>query len=204
MFTGIVQGMADTVGVVDHDGIRTLTLRFSSGFCTALQPGASVAVSGVCLTVTACNGDEASFDCIAETLRKTTLRAARTGERRNVERAARLGDEIGGHCLSGHVSGVGKVASVADDEGNRVVTMEVEAKVLQYVFDKGFVGIDGCSLTVVDVNRTRGRFDVHLIPETRRVTTLGTVARGDQVNIEIDALTQAAVDTVLRLRDANY
>ena len=161
--------------------------------------GASVAVSGVCLTAVAVSGSVVDFDVIDETLRRTTLGQRRVGDRVNVERAARFGDEVGGHVMSGHVWGVARATEVVRTDDNCAVTLAVDPDVIRYVLVKGFVGVDGASLTVGQVDRSARTFRVHLIPETLAVTTLGQIAVDSRCNIEVDPMTQAVVDTVERV-----
>ena len=197
MFTGIVQGASTVLEASDADGLRRLVLELPPDRADGLALGASVSVAGVCLTVVWFEGRHVAFDCIESTLRLTTLSSVRAGDRVNVERAARLGDEIGGHLLSGHVHRT--VALVAREErgGNLTLRFAATADVARYILPKGYVALDGCSLTVGDTYDRE--FTVHLIPETRRVTTLGAIAVGAASNLELDAQTVAVVDTVERV-----
>jgi riboflavin synthase len=203
MFTGIVQGLGTVVGIVDRPGLRTLAVECPGTYFDGLQTGASVAVDGVCLTVTRVENSKnqepnagATFDVMSETLEKTTVGSLREGSRVNVERSCRVGDEVGGHVVSGHVTGTAEIASVERSENNCVTTFRVPNAWMKYVLPKGFVAIDGCSLTVVDVDRRAGTFTVALIPETLARTTFGFKGIGDRANLEIDSRTQAIVDTV--------
>jgi riboflavin synthase len=196
MFTGIVQGTATVSAVRDHGATRRLRVAMPAGLSGGVARGASVAVAGVCLTVVGQQGDELDFDVVRETLDRTTLAAADVGTRVNVERAVRVGDEVGGHHVAGHVWGTAEVVS-RSAEGD--LTVRVDPGALRYVFEKGFVALDGVSLTVGVVDRAAGTFDVHLVPETSRVTTLGDRRPGDRVNVELDPITVAVVDTTRRL-----
>jgi riboflavin synthase len=196
VFTGIVQGKFPVLTLVDRPGLRTLTIDLPPALREGLEIGASVAISGVCLTVTAITGDGVAFDAIEETQRRTTLGRLRQGDRVNVERSARAGVEIGGHELSGHVDGTAEIVGVDRPPGNHVVTFRAPRELVRYVFTKGFIALDGCSLTVVDVDREAGTFAVHFIPETLRVTTFDAKRAGDRVNLEIERRTQVIVDTV--------
>jgi riboflavin synthase len=196
VFTGIVQGSFPIQSVVDRPGLRTLTLALPPALREGLEVGASVAISGVCLTVTSLAGETVSFDAIDETQRRTTLGRLRVGDRVNVERSARAGAEVGGHELSGHVDGTAEIVAVDRPPGNHVVTFRAPRELIRYVFSKGFIALDGCSLTVVDVDRDAATFTVHLIPETLRVTTFDAKRAGDRVNLEIERRTQVIVDTV--------
>jgi len=193
MFTGIVQGTATVSAVRDDGATRRLRVALPAGLSIGVARGASVAVAGVCLTVVGQDGDELAFDVVRETLDRTTLSAARVGTRVNVERAVRVGDEVGGHHVAGHVWGTAHIVS-RTPEGD--VTVRPDPGALRYVFEKGFVALDGVSLTVGRVDRAQGTFEVHLIPETTRVTTLGERQAGDRVNVELDPITVAVVDTM--------
>jgi riboflavin synthase len=197
MFTGIIQGTAEVVDIVEKTDFRTHTVRLPGPLLPGLQPGASVAHNGCCLTVTAIEGDRVAFDLMRETLRVTNLGALKVGDRVNVERAARFGDEIGGHAMSGHVMATAAVSRIVESENNRQVWFRTPPGLGKYVFAKGYMGIDGISLTIGEV--AGDEFNVNLIPETLARTTLGTRRTGDRVNIEIDPQTQAIVDTVERV-----
>lgn len=137
-----------------------------------LETGASVAHNGCCLTVTEINGNHVSFDLMKETLRITNLGDLKVGDWVNVERAAKFSDEIGGHLMSGHIMTTAEVAKILTSENNRQIWFKVQdSQLMKYILYKGFIGIDGISLTVGEVTPTR--FCVHLIPETLERTTLG-------------------------------
>ncbi len=203
MFTGIVQGIAHIARLADRPGLRSFTLQFPPGFDEGLAIGASVAVDGVCLTVTARPApDRAEFDVMQQSLALSTLGRLAEGSRVNVERAAKDGAEIGGHPLSGHVDFMASVAEVRRPENNHVLRLAVPAPWMRYVFAKGYIAVNGASLTVAEAGRERdgsGWFEVWLIPETLRMTTFADKAVGDAVHIEIERSTQVFVDTV---RDA--
>ena len=197
MFTGIVQAVATVSVLVDKPGLRSFTLSFPHGFCDGLEIGASVSVDGVCLTVTGLIGDDAAnFDVMLQSLTLTTLAALKVGSRINVERAARDGAEIGGHPLSGHVDFQAVLASVRRPENNCVLRIAVPSPWMRYVFAKGYIAINGASLTVSDANKAEGWFEAWLIPETLRMTTFGEKDVGASLNIEIERGTQVMVDTV--------
>ena len=200
MFTGIVQGLGEVTCIEDCDGIRRLQVRLPSDRDQGLETGASIAINGVCLTVVDWDQDGVQFDVIDETLRLTNLGALEVGNLVNVERAARFGDEIGGHVLSGHIHGQAHVVEVVEMEANLAVWWSVPDHLRKYVLPKGYVSLNGCSLTVGETERD-GQFSIHLIPETRELTTFGRVAVGDSLNLEIDSQTQAIVDTVERVLD---
>ncbi len=200
MFTGIVQGIAELQSLVDKPGLRSFRLQFPPSFAQGLAIGASVAVDGVCLTVTALQGDRAAdFDVMQQSLSLTTLGALVPGSRVNVERAAKDGAEIGGHPLSGHIDFQARVVAVKRPENNHVLRLAVSAPWMRYVFAKGYIAVNGASLTVAEAGREPGGsgwFEVWLIPETLRMTTFGDKAVGAVLNIEIERGTQVFVDTV--------
>lgn len=197
MFTGIVQGVATIAEVIKAPGLNTLVVRFPEAKVQGVTIGASVAINGTCLTVTRQDGDLLYFDAMQETLRLTTLGKLAEGDSVNFERAARIGDEIGGHLLSGHVHTTAVLAEILPTENNVTLWFEVPESWMKYVFPKGYIAINGASLTIGEV--TGNRFNVHLIPETLRATTFGTAEQGQSVNIEIDSQTQTIVDTLARL-----
>ena len=200
MFTGIVQAVATVAAVTDQPGLRTFTLSFPPGFLEGQTVGASVACDGVCLTATRHQGaDRAEFDVMQQSLALTTLGSFCVGDHINVERAARDGVEIGGHPISGHVDFQARVGEVRNPANNHVLRIDVPAPWMRYVFPKGYIAVNGASLTVAEANRRERWFEVWLIPETLRMTTFGTRQVGDALNIEIERGTQVVVDTV---RDA--
>ncbi len=197
MFTGIVQSTARIADVIDQNGIRTFVLHFKEGFCTDLEIGASVAVDGVCLTVTELVSDvSATFDVILQSLLITTLSQFEKGAVVNVERAAKDGAEIGGHPLSGHIDFKTPIADITHMDDNCRMRLTLPADWKPYVFPKGYIALNGASLTVSQADKAAGWFEVWLIPETRRVTTFEAKAVGDDINVEIERGTQVIVDTV--------
>lgn len=198
MFTGIVQGCGEVLERTPEGRRVRLVVALPERAAGPIEVGASVALAGVCLTFVGGTPAAAAFDVIDETLRLTTLGGLAPGDRVNVERAARMHDEIGGHLLSGHVGGLATVVDRAAGPTHHQITLRVAPALAPYVLSKGFIGLDGCSLTVGE-EVEGGVFAVHLIPETLRVTTLGRLAVGDAVNVEVDAMTRAVVDTVERV-----
>lgn len=176
---------------------RTHTVELPEDMAGGLQTGASVAHNGCCLTVTEADGRTARFDLMAETLDKTNLGRLKAGDLVNLERAARFGDEIGGHLMSGHITATTEILRIERTEHNTTMHFALPAALKPYILPKGFVGLDGCSLTIGSVGEDS--FCVHLIPETLRRTLFGTRQAGDTVNLEIDPQTQAVVDTVGRI-----
>ncbi|MCW8174826.1 riboflavin synthase subunit alpha [Verminephrobacter aporrectodeae] len=197
MFTGIVQATAAIAAVHARAGLRSLLLEFPAGFCEDLGIGASVSVDGVCLTVTGRpSPTAAAFDVMQQSLNLTTLGDYAPGERVNVERAAKDGAEIGGHPLSGHIDCAATLAGVRAAEGNLVWRVAVPPAFCRYLFARGYIAVHGASLTLSEVNRAEGWFEVWLIPETRRATVFEHKRAGDRLNIEIERSTQVLVDTV--------
>lgn len=199
MFTGIVQGTAEVVEIIEKSNFRTHIVRLPEAMLGGLEPGASVAHNGCCLTVTGIDGDRVAFDLMQETLRVTNLGEIAVGGRVNVERAARFGDEIGGHAMSGHILCTAEVSRVIESENNRQLWFRIPQQWRKYLFTKGYIGIDGISLTIGEV--AGEEFNVNLIPETLQRTNIGSRKVGDRINIEIDPQTQAIVDTVERVMD---
>ncbi|HDL8284226.1 TPA: riboflavin synthase subunit alpha [Yersinia enterocolitica] len=198
MFTGIVQGTAPVVAIDEKSNFRTHVVEMPTEMLPELALGASVAHNGCCLTVTDVNGNRVSFDLMKETLRITNLGDIKVGDVVNLERAAKFSDEIGGHLMSGHIICTAEIAKIYTSENNRQIWFRLPSDdLMKYVLHKGFIGIDGISLTIGEV--VGNRFCVHLIPETLARTTLGKKRLGHRVNIEIDPQTQAVVDTVERV-----
>lgn len=197
MYTGIVQSIAEVVAVERQAGLNSLTLNLPLALCQDLKQGASVAVDGVCLSVVKQNGTHITFDAMLETLNKTTLGALEAGHYVNIERSARQGDEVGGHILSGHVEGRVQIIAIEHSETNHIVTFQYPSAWQDYIVHKGFIAVNGCSLTVVK-EQEGGTFQVYFIPETLRATTFAAKQVGDWVNIEIDNQTKLIVNTVKR------
>jgi len=190
MFTGIVQGTG-RVESVQSGEIMTVSVTLPSA--KGLEIGGSVSIDGVCLTATNV-GDYVTFDIIPETLQRTTLGDLTPGSNVNVERALKFGDELGGHLLSGHIMDTAEIVQVQ----NQDYKIQCPSEMSQFIQEKGYIAVDGISLTIGETDGN-GVFDVHIIPETLRLTTLGSKGVGDRVNIVIDAMTQAVVETTKRM-----
>jgi riboflavin synthase len=201
MFTGIVQSTAIVEQIDDRPGFRKLRLQLPNKFLQQLTQGASISINGTCLTVTAFDAVTepgwVQFDLIDETLRLTNLGQLTIGSAVNFERSLTLGSELGGHILSGHIQTQAEVLQIVETEHNWAIELQLAVEWQPYVFSKGFIAIDGISLTVGTV--TEGRFWLHIIPETLAITNLGSKQRGDRVNIEIDQQSYTIVQTVERL-----
>jgi riboflavin synthase len=199
MFTGIITGLG-TVREVrplgeGQDMRLVIAVPAEWGPASAIPLGASIACSGCCLTAIELGPDWFAADASAETLSKTTLGAWRPGDRVNLERPLRVGDELGGHIVSGHVDGLGEVLSSTPEHGSVRWRFQVPAELARFIAPKGSVAVDGVSLTVNEVEGTA--FGVNIIPHTASVTTFGTLRPGVRVNIEIDMLARY----VARLQD---
>jgi len=199
MFTGIVAGTGRISSIAGEDVIR-FVIDFSTVSTDGLVTGASVSVDGVCLTVVEIDSPKISFDAIPETLEKTTLGSKQIGDSVNLERALKMGDELGGHLLSGHIMGMGKISGRVEGDENLDLMIECPSGIMKFVQEKGYIAIDGISLTIGEVHDDS--FALHLIPETISLTTIGSKNIGESVNIEVDSMTQTIVTTVERILEA--
>jgi len=197
MFTGIVQGTALIKSIEKKDLLSRINIEFPEKALDKVAHGASIAINGTCLTVSEFTDNTASFDVMMETLRVTNLNLLTIGSIVNFERAAKFGDEIGGHLLSGHIHTTVEVSSVEKTENNCIINFKVPEEWTKYILPKGFVAVNGCSLTVGEV--ANNEFNVYLIPETLDITTFGSTTAGDVINLEVDHQTQTIVDTIERL-----
>ena len=197
MFTGIVQGVGKIIQIIDKDKLRSFKIELPKHLMQNLQIGASIANDGCCLTLTGFGDNWVIFDIMQETLSITTLGDKKVGDYINIERSAKYGDEVGGHIMSGHVACTAKITQIIKTETNCTMVIEIPSLFQKYILYKGFIGIDGASLTIGKINDNQ--FSIHLIPETLAITTLKNKKEGDKVNIEIDSQTQAIVDTVERI-----
>ncbi len=201
MFTGIVKGTGEILRFDMRPDFARVAIGLTPDLLEGVRNGASVSTHGICLTVV--EHDEASIavDVMRETLAKTNIGGLHVGDRVNIERSMRMGDEIGGHVMSGHISGTAEVVVRNENGENVELRLRLPRGMEQYVFEKGFIGLNGCSLTVTDLKEVEGQteFSVWLIPETLRLTTFDVVGVGDRVNVEIDPQTQVIVETVKRV-----
>ena len=196
VFSGIVEGTAVVSRVTKETGLYRVVIEASPDFSSGLQIGGSVCVDGVCLTASSIESNCLGFDVMMETLDVTTLNNVKENDIVNVERSVKLGDEIGGHLVSGHVSDVVTISEIDKPENNHVITFQTNSEVIRYVFTKGDSALNGVSLTVGEVNRSDNRFSVYLIPETLRLTNLGSKEVGDSINLEIETQTRNMIDTI--------
>ena len=186
MFTGIIQTVGTVASIEQHSGDTRLWIDAAQLDLADVAIGDSLCVSGVCLTAIALHGTQFAADVSVETLSCTTLGTLKIGDRVNLEKSLRLADRLGGHLVSGHVDGVGKVIAVAPDARSQRWTFELPDALARYVAAKGSVCIDGVSLTVNEVEHNR--FGVNLTPHTIDVTTFRDKRAGDSVNIEVDLI----------------
>jgi riboflavin synthase len=201
MFTGIVEELGEVVALERSAGAAVLRVIATEVGADA-PPGASIAVNGVCLTVVgaepAAPGRSLSFDVMAETLDRSVLGGLRPGERVNLERAVRADGRLGGHIVQGHVDATGEVLDRTVGDGWETVRISIPGDLGRYVAEKGSIAVDGVSLTVTAVGP--GAFEVGLIPETLRCTTLGHRPVGAAVNLEVDVLAKYT-ERLLQVRE---
>jgi riboflavin synthase len=203
MFTGIVQATLPVRFMDQQEDMLSYAVEFPQQFRIGLKLGASVSVSGVCQTVKKIDEESGLvyFDAVAETLNITTLKYLKIGEKVNIERSLKFGEEIGGHLLSGHIVDTVKIKNITATENHLKMMFECDVKWIKYIFHKGYVALDGCSLTIVDPkicleDKNKASFNICLIPETLRLSTFGIKKINDWVNLEIDSQTQTIVNTI--------
>jgi riboflavin synthase len=198
MYTGITRGLFPVVAVENYPGHTHFKVQLNEVLTRDVEIGASVAIDGVCCTVVAHEGHVLSFDAMQETRSLTTLDDLRVGREVSVERSCRVGDELGGHDVFGHVIGTGRISARRSVGEQLDLSVSVPAAWMRFILHKGFIAVDGSSLTVGAV-KPKGEFELHLIPETVRVTNFAKKQVGDRVNIELDPRTVAIVETVERV-----
>ena len=197
MFTGIIQSISLDSSFEYKEFGATLTLSVAKDFNDNLKVGDSVAVNGVCLTVTSFTDNSICFDIIHESLKLTNLNDNYRKIPFNLERSLKMGDEIGGHMVSGHVHQIAEVKTFTDDK-ERVLTINKADNFKEYIFQKGYVAVNGISLTVSNLNEDN--FSVSIIPETIKATNLSLLKPGDFLNIEADQQTIAIVETIKNIK----
>lgn len=198
MFTGITKGCYEVIDLTKAPGLITYTLNLTPELCNGLKPGDSVAVDGVCQTVVHIEKTHVTFQAIRETLEKTTLNDLVLGNLVSIERSLRVGDEIGGHEISGHIYGTACIHQRIEEKNNLTLIIQCHPNWMKYIFPKGFIAVDGSSLTVGETVPEQGLFYLHLIPETLRLTNFASKPIQARVNIEFDHKTKTIVDTVER------
>ncbi|WMN60018.1 riboflavin synthase subunit alpha [Pseudoalteromonas xiamenensis] len=200
MFTGIIQTQATVINANQEDGVQRLVLSVERGYLGHLDIGASIAINGCCLTVVHFEVPpqdvvgQVHFDVIDETLLLTNLGNLRRGMKVNFERSVTFGTELGGHIVSGHIHDTAKVEEIIHEQNNCRIKLTLPSKWMKYIMYKGFVSVNGASLTVGNMDDTG--FWLHLIPETLQITNIGLLEVGDAVNIEVDQHTLTIVNTV--------
>jgi len=197
MFTGIVSGKGQVQKIIKYKDYLSLIIKAPKGFSKNLVKGASVAVNGVCLTVKKGKTDFLEFDVIEETIQKSNLKNISRLSRVNLERSMTAKTEIGGHLVSGHIHGTGEVLKVLNKQATKDLQIKIPKSLREYFFYKGYVALNGCSLTIGRVLKTS--FYIHLIPETVSVTTFKDIKKGDLINIEVEQATINTVETVKRV-----
>lgn len=198
MYTGIVQGLEKVVDICQGNGFITIIVSNENQFFQDVFIGASVAINGVCLTVTTIDQklNQIHFDISNVTLALTTLKSLQVGDEVNVERSAKVGAENGGHNLYGHIEGTAIIKNLEHRGETYHIDIQIPDGNIKYFFLKGFIGLNGCSLTVNRVDRANSEISIDLIPETLRLTTWKNAKVGDEVNYEIDQTTRTLVDTL--------
>ena len=194
MFSGIVQGTGKVQKITAKKSYISIEISAPKNFNKKLKKGASISVNGVCLTSLDSGQKILKFDVINETLSKTNISKLKKGSLVNLERSITASTEIGGHLMSGHIHFSGRVEKILTKNTNKDLQIKFPRKYKEYIFEKGYIGLNGCSLTLGKVNKDS--FYVHLIPETLEVTNLNVLKKGSLVNIEIDQNTIAVVETV--------
>ncbi len=198
MYTGIVQGLEKVVDIRQGNGFITIIVSNENQFFQDVFIGASVAINGVCLTVTTIDQklNQIHFDISDVTLALTTLKSLQVGDEVNVERSVKVGAENGGHNLYGHIEGTAIIKNLEHRGETYHIDIQIPDGNIKYFFLKGFIGLNGCSLTVNRVDRANSEISIDLIPETLRLTTWKNAKVGDEVNYEIDQTTRTLVDTL--------
>ena len=193
MFSGIVEIQAVVKELVFQEKVAKILIKLPQSILNSLKIGGSLAINGVCLSVIKKESQFAIFDVVAETLQKTNLGLLEKGQLVNVERPLKLGDEVGGHLLSGHVFQT--ISFLKQQQG--LYFFNITKEIAPYLFIKGYVAINGVSLTIADKNKNN--FAIALIPQTLKSTNLGSLKKTDKVNLEINSQTQIIVDTIIRI-----
>ena len=194
MFSGIVSHKSKVLKVESFSDFVRIHVSTPKNFNKGLKKGASVSVNGVCLTSKDNGSKNLKFDVIEETLLKTNLKHILKGDIVNLERSIKASSEIGGHLMSGHIHFTGEVKKIFEKENTKDMKISISKEYSDYILEKGYIGINGCSLTIGKI--FKNQFNIHLIPETLKVTNLEKLEEKDLVNIEIDQTTIAIVDTV--------
>ena len=195
MFTGIIQFCTQPYDIIRRGDIIELVFQVSRDFVRGLQRGYSISVDGVCLTVSAIKDNKISFQVVPETLKKTTLGQITDNDCVNLERSLKMGGEIGGHILNGHIVGTVTIAKIVRKSVNYYLTVTIPQQWKKFFYEKGFVALNGVSLTIAQWQLETSLLTVALIPETLAQTNLGSKKVGDFCNLEIDSTTRILVET---------
>lgn len=196
MYTGIVQAVRPLLDVTRYPGHNQFTIDLTAELLDELKIGASVSVEGTCLSVTEINGSQVKFDAMTATLERTNLRFFSAGQGVNIERSAKMNAEVGGHLMAGHIATTAEIVELSIKETGAFIKFRMPPEWAKYVFARGFLGVNGCSLTVADVEENV--VTINLIPETLRQTTFARYQNGDLINIEVDHQTMVLVDVIER------
>ena len=197
MFTGIVQGTGTIIDINKNNSVLNLNIKVPQPIAKKLTIGDSLAVDGACLTVTRVSDVNVSFDVVNETQNRTIISNYDKNSVINLETSLEFGQQVGGHLVSGHVQTLGTIKEVEIDGDAKNILFEIPDGYCKYIFEKGYIAINGCSLTIGKV--IKNTFYVHLIPETLRATNLDNLIYGDRVNLELDQNTVTIVDTTERI-----
>lgn len=203
MFTGIIQGVGKLIDKISNKNYKTYIIKFPKRLLINLSIGDSVSNNGCCLSVTDINNSKVSFDLITETLKVTNLNSMELGDEINIERSLKLGDEIGGNIVSGHVICVACIINIFKDCDNIRILLHINnLNIMKFIFYKGFIVVDGISLTVGEV--FEDSFFIYIIPETIRRTNILKKKIGQTVNIEIDQYSHLVIKSVERIIKKNF
>ena len=197
MFTGIVQGTGTIIDINKKNSVLNLNIKVPQPIAKKLTIGDSLALDGVCLTVTRISDVNVSFDVVNETQNRTIISNYDKNSVINLETSLEFGQQVGGHLVSGHVQTLGTIKEVEIDGDAKNILFEIPDGYCKYIFEKGYIAINGCSLTIGKV--VKNTFYVHLIPETLRATNLDNLIYGNRVNLELDQNTVTIVDTTERI-----
>jgi riboflavin synthase len=198
MFTGIIEEMGTVLDLAEHDARLELTVQGREAV-SGIKIGDSIAVNGVCLTAIALAPDRFTVELQPETQRRTNLGDLKQGDRVNLERPLAANGRFGGHIVQGHVDATGVLRAIVPDGPSAIVTIEAPPDLMPYIVPKGFIAVDGTSLTVVDVDRRASTFTVALISHTQNAVTLASLAPGSRVNLEVDVLAKY-VESLMQAR----
>lgn len=183
MFTGLIEEIGEVQSILKSINSAQITIK-AKEILREVKLGDSISTNGICLTVTGFTKDTFSVDVMPETMRRSNLNKIKKGSKVNLERALRVGDRLGGHIVSGHIDGVGKIISIEKEDNATWVSIEVYKEILKYIINKGSIAVDGTSLTVAYVDDNM--FKVSIIPLTKNETTILSKKVGEEVNLECD------------------